>query len=306
LTASAAISAGPRAGALDATGERPRSFDPFRVLSREERREQLDAYLELLQRRDGVLDFPSRTLSRREEFIRALERDPVVRRGAIDRHAFYERFHRRSRPPIDRRTLWMLALAKTNESESYGAAGEVERYERSGLEGADPQEVYIVLEEQYHGRMLMEACRALDLELELQKPKPVMRFLIHLMQYLPRRIRYVPILCGEVLGCTVFRLLADMSDVLPDEPEVARRIRLLMDEIAVDEVFHVLYCRARIGPVALRAARALLPCVALGLLSGVPELRELGLTPRAVMRRLRREIEFPPELGWRVPERARS
>ena len=59
----------------------PGGFDPFRPLTRAERRRQLDAYLGELEERDGPLDFEGQTLPKREARFAALAADPVRRDG---------------------------------------------------------------------------------------------------------------------------------------------------------------------------------------------------------------------------------
>ena len=126
--------------------------------------------------------------------------------------------------------MWLLVVARANEAEGYGVDLELKSFVKRGDPETDRIKLYLFMEEQYHSRMLVEACRSLDVDIELQKPRAIMRFFIHAMQHLPRSIRYVPIVCGEVVGCAVFRRLAEMSETLRDEPEVADRLRLLFRE----------------------------------------------------------------------------
>ncbi len=277
-------------------------FDPFRPLSKEERARQIASYERLLHARDGALDFANRRLEKREAFCRSVEEEPVRWQGELDRPGFFQHFRRSGRPPLDARTLWLVGLAKSNESESYGVEGEYRKFVRRGYDDLDPCQLYALIEEQYHSRLLVEACRTAGVDLELHPPNAVMRSLITAMQYLPDRFRYVFILAGELLGCILFKLLLERAHLFRDQPEVEQRLRALLQEILTDETFHVLYCRARLGGFGIRVARWLMPAMALAFARGVPQLRAIGCGPRELMARIRRGVEIPSDVGWNEPE----
>lgn len=275
-----------------------RRFDPFRILSPAERRAHLDAYRRFLEERDGAADLAARTLSRREAFFRDLERKPVRWEGDVDRYGFFAHFFAARRPGIDARTLWLVAIAKANEGESYGVDLELEAFLARGQENVDPIELYLMLEEQYHSRILVEACRTCGLDLQLQPPRWGQRGMIYLIRYLPERLRWIPVLCGEVLGSVVFQILRESCHVFSEQPEVEARLHALLTEIWTDELGHVAFLRARLGPWAVRAARALAPLVATALMKDVPQLRQLGCDRRELLGRLRAGLELPPEMAW--------
>jgi hypothetical protein len=114
-------------------------------------------------------------------------------------------------------------------------------------------------------------------------------------------MRWTLILAGEVLGATIFKLLLDHVHLFAAEPEVEGRLRSLLGEIWHDEVLHVAFLRAKLGPVALRAARALLPLVVKNVMWELPQLVELGCDHRELMSRMRRGLEIPPGLEWVEP-----
>jgi hypothetical protein len=111
-------------------------------------------------------------------------------------------------------------------------------------------------------------------------------------------MRFIPVLCGEVCGTIVFQLLRDRTHIFSQQPEVEERLRLLLDTICVDETLHVAYLRARLGPVAIRAARLFLPLVAAGILREVPHFLELGCTRAEVLSRLKHGLEIPASAAW--------
>ena len=288
-----------------------RRFDPFRVLSDVERRGHLDAYRSYLEARNGTLDLRSRTLSRREQEFRDLATLPVTWSGAVDREGFAERFlgtgRRDSVRAIDARTLWLVAIAKANQGESYGVELELARYLARGVPaGEDLIQPYLFLEEQYHSRILVEACRTCGLEMTLRPPPRMMRAIIHAIYALPDRIRWTLVLCGEVLGSTVFKLILDRCSLFAEQPAVETRLRSLIGEIWRDEVLHVAWLRARLGPWALATSRRLMPAVVAGLMRDVPQLALLGCDGAELMRRLAGGIELPAGIGWIEPELAKA
>ncbi len=278
--------------------EELRRFDPFRVLSSQERKRHLDAYADWMEARNGEIDLPQRQLSRREALIADITRAPVRWQGPFDREGFLQRFHGAGNPALDARTLWLLAIAKANEGESYGVDKELRRYLAAGVPHDDRTELYVFLEEQYHSRMLQEACRTCGLDVEFRPPHWPMRIIIHGIYYLPDRLRWPLALCGEALGATIFRVLVENCVLFSEEPAVAERLHALVSEIWRDEVLHVAYLRARVGPAGLRLAQAILPLVMRQLMRDVPQLAELGCDRAELVHRLRSGIELPPSLDW--------
>ena len=276
-----------------------RRFDPFRPLSDEERQREYEGYLAHLRARDGELDFSRRLLPVREARQRGLEANPIRWRGELDRDAFYQHFHRVGKPELDAKTLWILTIAVANEGERFGAEGEMRRFDRMGPHRADPIKLYHVVQEAYHTRLLLEACRCLGLDgLTLMKPRWLHRVIIHAMTYLPDSLRYTFILCGEIVGATVFRLMHETCRFFPESPEVEARLRGILDEIVHDEALHVAFCRSRLSRRSLRVARALMPIVISVLMRQLPQLKALGIERDELERRLLGGVEIPHGVDW--------
>jgi hypothetical protein len=283
-------------------------FDPFLVLTPEERERHLSAYGRFLAERDGEPDVERRVLPRREAWFAELEKKPVAWRGPIDTEGFSLQQRGERTGALDARTVWLVAIAKSNEGERYGVEIELERFygpdaanERAK---ADRLYLHLMLEEHYHTKILLEACRSCGLDVTPRVPPWTQRWLIHGMQYLPERLRWIPVLAGEVLGTAVFRRLRDACHLFSDEPAVEARLRELLGEIALDEALHVAYLRARLGPAAVRAARWLLPIVAASVTRGVPQLAALGCSPRELLADLRTGLEIPAGVDWMEPDAA--
>jgi hypothetical protein len=256
-----------------------RRFDPFRPLGREQARRLLTACLRELEHRDGPLDFEAQLLPHRERRLRELLASRVAWRGRLG--------------DAGARGIWLAGLSKANESESWGAEGEYRRLRARGTRNVDPGELYVLIEEQYHRRLLAEAWHTCGFEPGDPLPPAPIRLLIRVMQHLPGWIRYAPILCGEVLGCVVFQELLDRCQLFSEQPEVEARLRTLIEEVLDDERLHVLYSRARLGAWGVRLARGLLPLVALVFTRSIPQLLELGCERSHLIEQIRTGLPLP-------------
>ena len=281
-----------------------RFLNPFRVLSEDERARDLAAYRQFLTGRDGEPDVESRVLSRRESRMRAIEQNPVVWAGALDRDAF-ARFVAGDRSgPFDGRTELALAAALANESENYGVDIELRRFAKQGkLPGLREPDLLlsVYVQEAYHCRILIELCRTCGIEFRPRRPAFAIRALVGIIGVLPGALRWVPVMAGEIVATAVFRLLYRRLDLFASNPAAHARMCELLRAIWIDEIGHVAFLRAQLGPVALAVAWALLPLVAIAVLRDLPPLVELGITPRRILESLRNGIEIPSEITW-VPQ----
>lgn len=276
------------------------AFDPFRVLTREERKAHVDAYRSFLAERDGAPDAVERTMAIRETRMREIEANPVAWSGSIDREGFQRAISGARYEELDPRTSWILAAARANEGESYGADIEIRRFLDRGFQGVEAEDVLlsVMMQESYHCRILHELCRACGIELVSRVPGVGTRALVALLGVLPARVRWVPVMAGEIVGTVVFRLLLEHLHLFADEPEVHDRMKRLMREIWIDEILHVAFLRSQIGPVGIRFVRAMVPMVARAALHDVPQLRGLNCTVPRLVEDLGSGIPIPDEIGW--------
>jgi hypothetical protein len=217
----------------------------------------IDAYRAFLAAHDGAVDLRRGTLVERERFFERLERHPVCSARPVDAEAF-RRNQGRLVPErgLDARTLWVIATADTNQAERWGVG-------LSELLGrfhprADPVALRVMLQERYHTRILAELVETFGVSVRPLPPPLPVRLLIRLMLALPERATLPLVGASEMAGCVVFRLLRDRGVTLfADEPAVAARIRLLYDEILADELGHVGWIAARLGPRGRRVMRGL-------------------------------------------------
>ena len=259
-------------------------FDP---LPRAVRRSAAGTYLEYMKARDGRLDLAARTLSGREPFFVRLREDPVRADIPLDRAAFYRNHAARSpEAGLSPELLWLLAIAKANRTECYGMEEHI--IVNGILDGdqADTQ-AYVDMQEVYHTRILLDVLRCFDLEIEIGRPAFMTRMSEQAMIRLPQKMAMPLILCAELVAAVAFRSLLDIGRALFGHlPQLWARVSALLQQIMIDEVGHVTYCRARLGAFGLAAARALLPAISTSLLT---EQKELALTIGA--ERFRHQLE---------------
>ncbi len=274
-------------------------MDPFSPVPRTARPLILRQYRQYLQARDGLVDATNRTLSKREAGMR---RFLVSGDRWIDRELFelqYERFDpRRDTSP---ETLLLLALVKVNAAEAYGVHrtldGALERARRSD----DTTELVLLVEEFYHTKILLSAARLYGIDVVAPaRPHFALRALVSSIATLPDVLARPLTLAGEMMGVLVFlRLLGVARTVLKGAPSVRDAVEERLIEILIDEIGHVSFQRLSMGRAGLALTRALLPVVARGLSSAIPEVRALWAIPDA-------PVEGITALArWGLPETVR-
>ena len=230
-----------------------------------------DGYLAFLVTRDGEADLLRHTLSKREAFFDGLAREPVRSRLRLDRATFVRNLaRRRPEPGLDRRTLWLLATAKANQAERFGV-GLAEVYGK--LDADDPVRVHMALQEHYHTRLLADAVAVFGLAVHPRPPALFARAIVKLLVATPDRWNLPLAGCAEMAGCVIFRALRDRGVALfAAEPDVAAHIRLLFDEILGDEIGHVGYIAAVLGPAGRSVMRRLYRILGYRMAAQLPEL----------------------------------
>jgi hypothetical protein len=264
--------------------------DPLVCLDGPERERQLERYFEFLRMRDGEPDHARRQLSNREPFFAEIDRTPVMWQGDVGAATFQAYLEKAPPEQTDPRVIWLLAAAKANRAERYAIDIQLEKYDRSASDGNRWTE-FIELEEFYHSRILADACLACSLENPKIDPPPMHRAFIHVVTSLPEVLRMPLVLAGEIFGCVGFQVMYENAHLFDAQPAVAARLRRLTQEILIDEMGHVAYCRSRVGRFGLFVARRLLPIVSITLLHDMPEFAMLAGGKAALMDRVR-NFEF--------------
>src|SRR5260370_30540925 len=165
-------------------------------------------YREFLAARDGDADLLSHRLSKREAFFDQLARNPVRSCEPIDRAAYMRNMaRRRPEPGLDPRMLWLLATAKTNQTERFGV-GLTELLGRVNAD-SDPARLHIMLQETYHTRILADVVAVFGLPVHARPPRPFLRLMIRFMVSAPEHWTLPLVGASEMAGCVLFRALRD-------------------------------------------------------------------------------------------------
>jgi len=234
------------------------------------------AYERFLIARDGEPDLLRHTLSKREATYTRLAEDPVTSAFRPDREQYLRNIARRHpEDGLDRRMLWLLATAKSNQAERF-AIGLAEVYGRMHVGGENRILLHVHLQETYHTRILADVVSLFGLPVLARPPALLVRLFIKRLVFAPPQWILPLTGASEMAGCVFFRALRDVGcELFADEPAVADRIRVLYDEILSDEIGHVGYIAALLGPARRRLMRKLYVLLAPRLVRQMAELREL-------------------------------
>lgn len=233
-------------------------------------------YERFLAVRDGEPDLLRHTLSGREAIFARLAARPVVSAFRPDRDQYLRNIARkRPEEGLDRRMLWILATAKSNQAERF-AVGLAEVYGRMQIGGDDRILLHIHLQETYHTRILADVVSVFGLPVHPRPPSLLVRLFIQRLVFTPPGWILPLTGASEMVGCVFFRALRDIGcELFRDEPAVADRIRVLYNEILADEVGHVGYIAARLGRTRRRLMRKLYATLGPRLVGQMSELRQL-------------------------------
>ncbi len=252
--------------------------DIFRPIPEATRRENLAAYHRFLVARDGTMDLEKRQLSHREDGMARYEtRLPRIRE--IDRDLFAKQSGSfDANAEMSPEMLLLLALVKINAAEAFGVDKSYDGVLRRALKNDDPCELILLCEETYHTRILVSTALSYGVELtSAYQPPTSLRTLISAIGLAPPFFSRPLVLASEVLAVLMFLNLLEKSRVvLGHDPELRDGVEERLCEIITDELGHMSFNRACIGPAGMAQARMLLPVVALGMSGAFPEMKALG------------------------------
>lgn len=233
----------------------------FRTMSPAARAAQLAAYARHLLARNGAPDLEGERLPRRDRWMEQLFAEAEEEGAPALREEVRAAFSRLMEPGAQPRAgdppeaLWMAIAAQFNVGEEYGVRAILAVARHSpGPDGAADPELHIELEELYHTRMLIDAVRLLGADAALPAPHPFLRGFLQVVAHMPGAVKRLFVLAAECNGVALFLRLRERAAELFGTSGAGARVRRLLDEIILDELGHVAYLRASLGPVRMALA----------------------------------------------------
>lgn len=274
-------------------------LDPFRILEKGEKEQQVDAYLRYLKQEDGDIDIANKSLSKREDRVADFKlKLETEKSDSVPLEKIHQYMH--STPPdsLDKRLLWLLIAAKANRGEKYGADKKIDDLRNEGVNNPPDVGQYILMEEQYHTKILVGACQICGLDIEIPDPPKILKLVINQMLKLPKLPSDFLIFLGEVVGVHTFQLMLDNTKFFSDDPRLEQNLKSLVSEILNDEVGHVVYCRSQMGPTSMKLARHFVGFMGRQILAEIPEIGILAGGNDRFLDQLRQPIRFPYDVDW--------
>lgn len=236
------------------------------------------AYSEHLSRRNGSVDLERRQSSTRDAFFAEIAGRTSSVASAADQATFAAaQVPGQLGNEHDERTLWAVCAANINLAEAFGV--DLAIAHQGVANATDPVErayQVILVEENYHTRLLRLAIGAMGLTMQVHRPTWWIRAVVGTFTRLPRPVSDFMTFCSELNGIAAFRLLHERAQTLfANEPDVLRSINDVFSEILIDEIGHVHFLRARLSPLLLRVAGWVSGPLMEIYLCGVPEMKRL-------------------------------
>jgi hypothetical protein len=247
-----------------------------------ERADNFESYWTFTQRHDGEILEDRRELTRKNELLARFQSNPVRSRQPLpDPELFYRNYVRMRDDPrtFDRKTLLLTFLYKFARHEWVGISAAWDQIPTIAESTRTSERIsrYHLCEEFCHVRLFHEMFRTFHLDrVEWVPLGKWMGRVYRLFPKVPESVMSPPAFVSELMGLMLYlHIDAILDDVFADEPEARERVRALLREIMTDEMAHVGQRRNFIGPVGLRAARAMVGPMFRAFYADIPESRFL-------------------------------
>lgn len=266
--------------AFTTRSDRQRSI--FTPSSPSERHDNFESYWAFTQRHDGEILEDRRELTRKNELLASFQSNPVrSRRPLPDPERFYRNYVVMKDDPktFDRKTLLLTFLYKFARHEWVGISAAWDQIPTMAESTKTSERIsrYHLCEEFCHVRLFHEMFRTFHLDrVEWVPLGKWMGRVYRLFPKFPESMMSPPAFVSELMGLMLYlHIDAILDDVFGDEPEARDRVRALLREIMTDEMAHVGQRRNFIGPVGLKASRAMVEPMFRLFYRDIPESRLL-------------------------------
>ncbi len=268
------------------TGKYLSVFTPATI---EQRTKNFEDYWEFTQQHGGALYEDDKDLEKKREKLKFFQDNPVkLRRPLADPEAFYRNYVELKDDPktLDRMTLMLTCIYKFARHEWVGIKGAWDAVpDLANSHTVEDKISRVHLAEEFcHVRLFDEMLRTCGLDrVEWVPLTPIKEKVYEQFPKLPGFLMDTPAFVTELMGVTFYLHLYELfDDVLKDEPEVRERLKLLLDEITIDEVAHVGQRRNFIGPIGMKVSKALVKPFYTLFFNDIPETAELFNVKRMI------------------------
>lgn len=254
----------------------------FSAANAQQRKENFESYWEFTQQHGGELLEAERDLAKKRARLKFFQDNPVrLRKPLADPEAFYRNYVTLKDDParLDRMTLMLTGMYKFARHEWVGIKGAWDAVPDMAHSYSVEDKISRVhlAEEFCHVRLFDEMLRTCGLDkVEWVPLSPVKELIYEQFPKLPGFLMDTPAFVTELMGVTFYCHLHRLfDDVLADEPEVRERLKLLLDEITIDEVAHVGQRRNFIGPIGMKISKWLVRPFYTLFFNDIPEVGQL-------------------------------
>ena len=238
----------------------------------------MDDYRGFLERRNGRLALDG--FERRHAEVATLDSNPVRFHGTLENERML-RLHRRLESGASEAELLVLCLHDINAAEEYGVQVTSAAREHLWLRD-DPLlrlERWLGHEETFHSKLLKGSAVHFGVELPSDwQPQLSHKVVFEILKKAPPSIFHPVLLAAEVTGLFVMNwLLKRIEGATTLRPELRWTLQERVLEVMVDEVGHVAFNRAAMGPTGMAVSQALSRLVIKGLGDQNKALVALGM-----------------------------
>lgn len=255
----------------------------FTLCTAEERARNFESYWQFSQQHAGKLFEEEKDLANKRAKLEYFQSNPVRSRHPLKNPELFYRNCKKWQDRLeeaDELTLMLTCIYKFARHEWVGIVGAWDA--TPPMEKCHSVEDKIsrvhLAEEFSHIRLFHEMLRTFHLvQVDWIAPGPVMRAIYRTFPKLPGFLMDSPAFVTELMGMVFYLHLDRLFDKLlaESEPEACARLHELLHEIMVDELAHVGQRRNFIGPVGIRAARAMIAPLFKVFFADIPESRHL-------------------------------
>ncbi|NOT86356.1 MAG: hypothetical protein HOP02_16590 [Methylococcaceae bacterium] len=254
----------------------------FTPANAEQRKTNFEHYWEFTQQHGGELFEAEKDLAKKQARLKFFQDNPVrLRTPLANPEAFYRNYVKMQDDPksLDKMTLMLTCLYKFARHEWVGVNGAWNAVpDMANSRSIEDKISRVHLAEEFcHVRLFNEMLLTCGLDKAEWVPlSPWKEKIYELFPKMPDVLMDPLAFITELMGVTFYCHLHHLFiDVLADEPEVRERMKLLLDEITIDELAHVGQRRNFIGSISTKVSKWLVKPFYTLFFSDMPEMAVL-------------------------------